>query len=87
MSSHNETRLRLTFPRDPFEPSTYQGPQVSQTQYDRIMNYVECGKQEGATVLTGGKRHGKTGYFIEPVCPSTANYAINNSFTRTDHLQ
>lgn len=51
---------------DPFEPASYQGPQVSQTQYDRIMNYVECGKQEGATVITGGKRHGKTGYFIEP---------------------
>ena len=52
---------------DPFDPASYQGPQVSQTQYDRIMNYVECGKQEGATVITGGKRHGKVGYFIEPV--------------------
>lgn len=31
------------------------------------MNYVECGKQEGAKVITGGKRHGKEGYFIEPV--------------------
>lgn len=51
---------------DPFEATTFQGPQVSQTQYDRIMNYVECGKQEGANVLTGGVRHGKTGYFIEP---------------------
>jgi aldehyde dehydrogenase (NAD+) len=51
---------------DPFDANTYQGPQVSQTQYDRIMNYVECGKQEGAKVLTGGNRHGKQGYFIEP---------------------
>jgi aldehyde dehydrogenase (NAD+) len=31
------------------------------------MNYVECGVQEGATIITGGKRHGKAGYFIEPV--------------------
>ncbi|WWD20973.1 hypothetical protein CI109_105453 [Kwoniella shandongensis] len=63
---------------DPFESSTYQGPQVSQTQYDRIMNYVECGKQEGATVITGGKRHGKTGYFIEPTifADVTANMKI-----------
>lgn len=52
---------------DPFDPSTYQGPQVSQTQYNRIMSYVESGKQEGAKVLTGGERHGKTGYYIEPV--------------------
>jgi aldehyde dehydrogenase (NAD+) len=51
---------------DPFGADTFQGPQVSQTQYDRIMNYVECGKAEGAKVLTGGARHGKTGYFIEP---------------------
>ncbi|OCF30567.1 aldehyde dehydrogenase (NAD+) [Kwoniella heveanensis CBS 569] len=51
---------------DPFEPSTYQGPQVSQLQYDRIMSYVDHGKQEGAKVITGGKRHGDAGYFIEP---------------------
>jgi aldehyde dehydrogenase (NAD+) len=53
---------------DPFDPSTYQGPQVSQVQYDRIMSYVEAGKKEGATLITGGKRHGDKGYFIEPVC-------------------
>jgi aldehyde dehydrogenase (NAD+) len=51
---------------EPFAGNTLQGPQVSQTQYDRIMNYVECGKQEGADLLTGGVRHGKTGFFIEP---------------------
>ncbi|KAL7421383.1 hypothetical protein Q5752_004268 [Cryptotrichosporon argae] len=51
---------------NPFDEDTYQGPQVSQVQYDRIMNYVECGKQEGATVITGGKRHGDKGFFIEP---------------------
>ncbi|GMK56410.1 hypothetical protein CspeluHIS016_0302500 [Cutaneotrichosporon spelunceum] len=51
---------------DPFGSDTFQGPQVSQTQYDRIMNYVECGKAEGAKVLTGGERHGQTGYFIQP---------------------
>lgn len=31
------------------------------------MSYVDHGKQEGATVITGGKRHGDKGYFIEPV--------------------
>ncbi|WOO80947.1 Aldehyde dehydrogenase [Vanrija pseudolonga] len=51
---------------DPFGQDTFQGPQVSQTQYDRIMNYIECGKQEGAQVITGGARSGKTGFFIEP---------------------
>lgn len=31
------------------------------------MSYVDHGKQEGATVVSGGKRHGDKGYFIEPV--------------------
>jgi aldehyde dehydrogenase (NAD+) len=52
---------------DPFDEKTYQGPQVSQVQYDRIMGYVACGKEEGAKVLTGGVRKGDKGFFIEPV--------------------
>jgi len=51
---------------DPFEPSVYQGPVVSQVQWERVMGYVESGKKEGARVVTGGKRHGEKGYFIEP---------------------
>ncbi|KAI5925990.1 aldehyde dehydrogenase [Camillea tinctor] len=51
---------------DPFDEKTFQGPQVSQLQYDRIMSYIEHGKESGATVLTGGGRHGDKGYFIQP---------------------
>ncbi|KAI0602372.1 aldehyde dehydrogenase [Biscogniauxia sp. FL1348] len=51
---------------DPFDEKTFQGPQVSQLQYDRIMSYIEHGKESGATVLTGGERHGDKGYFIKP---------------------
>lgn len=51
---------------DPFAADTFQGPQVSQVQYERIMGYIESGKQEGATVETGGARHGDKGYFIQP---------------------
>lgn len=51
---------------DPFHSDTFQGPQVSQLQFDRIMSYIDHGKQEGATVETGGKRKGDKGYFIEP---------------------
>ena len=50
----------------PFDPATFQGPQVSQTQYDRIMAHIQTGRDQGATLLTGGDRHGKEGYFIEP---------------------
>jgi aldehyde dehydrogenase (NAD+) len=51
---------------DPFEPTTYQGPQVSQTQYERVMGYINAGKTAGATVHSGGSRHGTSGYFVEP---------------------
>ncbi|KAF9877599.1 aldehyde dehydrogenase [Colletotrichum karsti] len=51
---------------DPFHPETFQGPQVSQLQFDRIMGYIKAGKDEGATVETGGARHGDKGYFIQP---------------------
>jgi len=51
---------------DPFHPETFQGPQVSQLQFDRIMNYIQSGKEAGAKIETGGDRHGKEGYFIQP---------------------
>ncbi|KAK3901163.1 aldehyde dehydrogenase domain-containing protein [Staphylotrichum tortipilum] len=51
---------------DPFAADTFQGPQVSQLQYDRIMGYIESGKADGARVVTGGERHGEKGYFIQP---------------------
>lgn len=51
---------------DPFDPSTEQGPQVSQEQFDRVMGYIDAGKKDGAKMLLGGKRVGDCGYFIEP---------------------
>lgn len=51
---------------DPFAADTFQGPQVSKAQYDRIMGYIQEGKKAGATVVTGGERHGNKGYFIQP---------------------
>ncbi len=51
---------------NPFEQDTFQGPQVSQLQFDRIMEYINHGKQAGATVAVGGDRYGKEGYFIQP---------------------
>ena len=51
---------------DPFEQETFQGPQISQVQFDRIMGYIQAGKDEGATCFMGGNRLGNSGYFIEP---------------------
>ncbi|GAA6040300.1 hypothetical protein JCM8097_009408 [Rhodosporidiobolus ruineniae] len=51
---------------NPLHADTFQGAQVSKVQFDKILGYIESGKKEGATVLTGGSRHGQKGYFITP---------------------
>jgi aldehyde dehydrogenase (NAD+) len=51
---------------DPFDDQTEQGPQIDQTQFDKIMGYIDSGKQDGARLATGGRRIGDRGYFIEP---------------------
>jgi aldehyde dehydrogenase (NAD+) len=51
---------------DPLDPGTTQGPQVDRAQFDKILSYVEKGKQAGAKCVTGGKRFGSKGFFVEP---------------------
>jgi aldehyde dehydrogenase (NAD+) len=54
---------------DPFDESTFQGPQVTKAQYERVMSYVDIGNKEGAKLELGGqpfKKDGDKGYFIEP---------------------
>jgi aldehyde dehydrogenase (NAD+) len=51
---------------NPLDPATEQGPQVSQEQLDKILHYVDLGKKEGASLVTGGKRKGDRGFFVEP---------------------
>ncbi|GAB2300396.1 Aldehyde dehydrogenase 2 member C4 [Dionaea muscipula] len=51
---------------DPFDSNAQQGPQVDKKQFEKILSYIEHGKREGATLLTGGKRIGDKGYYIEP---------------------
>ena len=51
---------------DPFDPTTEQGPQVDKTQFEKILGYIESGKQQGARLVTGGERFGARGYYIKP---------------------
>ena len=37
---------------DPFDPETEQGPQVDKTQFDKVLGYIESGKQQGARCVT-----------------------------------
>ena len=50
----------------PLDDTTDQGPQVSQEQMDKILGYVELGQKQGAKLVSGGKRHGDKGFFVEP---------------------
>jgi aldehyde dehydrogenase (NAD+) len=51
---------------DPLDPSTEQGPQVSQEQLDKILHYVDLGKKQGARLVAGGGRFGNRGFFVAP---------------------
>lgn len=51
---------------DPLDPSTKLGPLVSKDQYERVLDYIEKGKAEGARVLTLGAPREGAGYFIPP---------------------
>ena len=50
----------------PADADTFQGPQVSKVQFEKILGYIEEGKKGGAKVLTGGGRHGTRGYYVQP---------------------
>jgi len=62
--SVEEARKRVV--GDPFAQNTNQGPQIDIEHMNNILNYISIGSREGAKLLTGGKRLGKKGYFIEP---------------------
>lgn len=57
----------------PFDAGVQLGPVVSEEQLQRIAYYVGVGQEEGAELVTGGRRHGDSGYFFEPTIFSTTN--------------
>ena len=48
------------------DPNTMLGPLVSKAQQERVLRYCELGVSEGAELVTGGKRQGDTGFFVQP---------------------
>jgi aldehyde dehydrogenase len=56
---------------NPLDTETMVGAQASQEQFEKIINYIEIGKQEGATVLMGGEVEKvaggyESGFYIQP---------------------
>jgi len=56
---------------NPLDTDTQVGAQASREQFDRIMNYIDIGKAEGAQLLLGGNAQKlsnglQNGYYIQP---------------------
>ncbi|KAK4784985.1 hypothetical protein SAY86_001674 [Trapa natans] len=51
---------------DPFKKGIEQGPQIDKDQFEKILRYIRYGVDGGATLETGGDRHGSKGYYIQP---------------------
>lgn len=53
-------------PGDPFDEASQIGPIISAKQFERVTGYVQSGRDEGATIRTGGERLPRRGYFFQP---------------------
>jgi len=55
---------------DTLDPATQMGAQASNDQYEKILNYIDVGKQEGAEVLIGGEAYRNEkfpdGFYVKP---------------------
>jgi 4-guanidinobutyraldehyde dehydrogenase / NAD-dependent aldehyde dehydrogenase len=59
---------RNLHPKHPFDPSAPMGALVDEGQMNRVLEYIEKGKSEGARLALGGERvmHETGGYYVAP---------------------
>ena len=64
----------------PWEADTQMGSQIDNRQLEKILNYVEIGKSEGAKVITGGAKAqvagGENGAFMQPTILADVNNSM-----------
>jgi aldehyde dehydrogenase (NAD+) len=67
-ATHLARRLRTVgkYEKETDVPICDLGPQIDETQFNKIMKYIKSGKKQGATCLLGGERIGDKGYYIQP---------------------
>jgi aldehyde dehydrogenase (NAD+) len=51
---------------DPFDPDTFYGPHTTNKQFDKTMECIRTGREEGARLVCGGKRIGDKGFYVQP---------------------
>jgi phenylacetaldehyde dehydrogenase len=57
----------------PLSKTAEMGPLISKRQFDRVMGFISSGTTEGAELLTGGNRHGESGFYVEPTVFATVS--------------
>ncbi|KAI5646502.1 aldehyde dehydrogenase family domain-containing protein [Phthorimaea operculella] len=58
---------------NPTDAETQHGPQTDEPTLNKILEYIELGKKEGAKLMCGGKRIGNKGYYVEPTVFADVN--------------
>jgi len=48
------------------EHDAQMGPLISDEQFEKVLGYLESGKEQGAQAVVGGERSGHRGYFVQP---------------------
>lgn len=71
-------RVAAIKPGHPLDDTTMIGAQSSSEQMEKILSYIEIGRQEGAELLTGGSRHHSSGeltggFYMEPTVFAGSN--------------
>ncbi len=51
---------------DPFDPATTMGALVNKKQQERVLDYIDKGRAEGARLVAGGARPDRAGFFVQP---------------------
>ncbi len=70
-------RTKKLQPADPLNPKTRLGAIVSEDQMNKVLEYVEVGKKEGAKLVTGGERasvgNGKGAFILPTIFDAVTN--------------
>jgi phenylacetaldehyde dehydrogenase len=48
------------------DPEAQMGPLISDEQFEKVLGYMQSGKEQGASAAVGGARIGDRGYFVQP---------------------
>jgi len=60
----------------PLDPTTEIGPLIAQDHYDKVCEYFDIAKTDGARVAAGGEQIGDTGFFVKPTLFTQADNSM-----------